>query len=523
MSPRKTEDRDPLAAAAADEQANDGDAPGDEFVWPDLTPITPQLEPQAPYPLDSFPPVLGDALDAAATLSASSLATMGGALLGSLAALVQFDYDCQTLAPGRPAPTSLFFLTLSPSGWRKSTAFGRAFDPHVKADDRAEANHRRASAQSDDPDFTDDRKLRRYSPIALRDDVTIEPMLPRLKWGRFAQALASPEATAQLRGWMGQRSQRTRSMSKLSTLYDGAPTGVDRVNNGGQELRISGRRCGVMWMTQPDVGLEWAFSPESADGFAGRTLISLDDVRPDRLSLNEADRVACERDLLEFTDVVARVRKRQDEGGEYEAAEDDIGDRAVARLSADAGVELDDYYELCEQRSDGARESGNLHAAGFWARAPETAARLAANFAAFDWYRGSSGARDVYVEGDTILRAIQIADWYGCEWERLGGVAAATELARAATALSAAIAGYGGAVDNRGKPKYLTAGGFLSLGKLINRGNGVGQKTQNDPEFRQQVIAVLLNEGHIRYAPRDKGGHGGYEVHPDLAAGWGLS
>ena len=514
MNSRIPEDRDPLAAVTLPDgssDAGDGDA---EFEWSALNPITARLAPQAAYPRDALPDVLGAALDALVDLAAASVPTAAAALLSSLSVAVQADYDCQTLAR-KLKPTSLYFVALSESGWRKSSAYDSAFDPHVAADNRVAARWRSAKSDAGDPDFVADRKVRRTMPIALRSDATIEALLRRLDDGRPAQALASSEATAQLRNWSGQKTQRARTMSKLSDLWDGTPTGTDRITDGGIELRIAGRRVCVAWLLQPAVGLDWLFAPESADGFAGRSLIAQDDERPGRLLLNEAQEQEYESDLRGFTAVIARVRRRQDENGEFES-DDDGADRAVARLDGDARELLNGYYAECESQSDRTRAAGDLHTAAFWSRAPEQAARLAANFAAFDWYLAQAQrAGDVVVNADTVARALELIDWYGAEWERLGAVAAATELAQAATAASAAIAAHGGA------PKYRTKAGLLSLKKLLHDAPGAGRRQKGDPEFRQQVIGVLLTEGHIRYAPRERGGHGGFDVHPDLAAAWG--
>lgn len=530
-----------LADGAAAAQPGDGD---DARDWGELTPIRAPLEPQRAYPLDGFSDDLHAAITAIVDSAACSVPTAAVALLGSLNVIVQTDYDCETLEPGVLKPTSLYLMALSESGWRKSSAYRKAFSSNIEADTRAYGQHQRALAATgerksagkagDKPDgdagsdgaaaegsFIDDRKLRKVSPIAMRSDATIEAFIKRLDGGRWAQALVSDDASEQLGNWSGRGDQRGRTMGKLQRAWDGERLGSDRVTDGGLELHIAGRRVSITWFTQGDPGRDWLLCPVAALGFTPRTLVAQDDARPDRLLLDAAQERDCLNRVRDFTDVIAQVRRRQDKDCEYVPDDDDAGKRSVARLSPEARAMLNDFHTEAEQIGDKARASGNLHVAGFWERAAEQSARLAANFAVWRWWSsGVVSAGDVTVDLDDVLLGCNLVNWHGYELERVASVNSATELAKAAEQLSATIAAKGGRIEG-GKRKYGTRRGNFSLGRLIGNERDAGGRLRSDPEFRKLVLGILLDEGHIRYPSMGGGGgHPEFEVHPDLMGGW---
>ena len=156
----------------------------------------PQALPGLPVPSPLVPYI-----NAVVELAGCSVGTAHCVVMGSINLAIANDLDVESLAPD-VHPSSLFLMTSARTGWRKSSAFGLAFRAHREADDavhsrweevRREQKTVRASDGAPLPLTPIDRP-KEVSPIALRDDSTIEAVMLNLAQGRRTQSLASAEA-----------------------------------------------------------------------------------------------------------------------------------------------------------------------------------------------------------------------------------------------------------------------------------------------------------------------------------------
>ena len=186
-------------ATPPSEQAGDAHAAAVAADWLPISPIVPKPDPQTPYPLDALTPLLREAVAAAHALTGAPLAMLAGTCLGSAALLVQGDYDVQTLAPGRPKPTSLNIFAIAPSGARKSTAFDLAMAGHANADAEVDRRWRRVGrgptggAAPFAPELADRERLAAFARW-LREYGAVEPKAA-INVNRLTKKIGSPIGT----------------------------------------------------------------------------------------------------------------------------------------------------------------------------------------------------------------------------------------------------------------------------------------------------------------------------------------
>ena len=472
--------------------------------------ILPTSEPVAPYPVPES--VRGYVL-AIQELAGCSVPTAAGSVLGSLNVLASTDYDVRGLAP-KPFPTSLYILVSSPSGFRKSTAYGLAFRGHDNADSNI---HRKwAAAKADYQEWHDTKKgkgskvaesppkARRYRPVALRTNVTLEALIKRLMLGREAQTMASSEAGAWLGSWPFQKTQRSKTLAELSDMWDGHKISLDRASDD-EEYWLEGRRLSMLLMAQPLITLSLVFSDDATNGFTARLLLSQDDNRPRAVHHSWPDGASPGQLLRHLDQTIVRVRDAQDRGSEFAPPPDaPPPSRAVVTLDTDAQQALRNFHELCEGLAD---QPCGQHESSYWNRAPEQAARIAATLAVFQHHRdGGRLSERVAVTQSLINEATDVVQWYGRELRRLAGIATAVADARAAEAMV---------------PMLLTGLSTVGVGdgrsvKLLTlmsqRASGNAHHLRGDPDARRRVIELLEEYEYVRRDAR----RGWFEVNPRI-------
>ena len=252
-----------------------GDAPPIPIVHkPQPLPGLPVPSPLVPY------------INAVVELAGSSVGTAHCAVVGAINLAIADGVDVESLAADIH-PASLFLMASARTGWRKSAAFALAFRAHREADDaihsrweeaRREQKANRSSDGAPLPLTPLDRP-KEVSPIALRDDSTIEALMLNLAQGRRTQALASAEAGVLLGGWSFGKAQAGQTLAKLSALWSGETVDYERVT-GRVSVRVGGVRLTGCLLAQPSFVAEHLLSEAAANGFAARTLISRDIDRP---------------------------------------------------------------------------------------------------------------------------------------------------------------------------------------------------------------------------------------------------
>ena len=480
-----------------------------EEVWPALAPFRPGLTPQERFADEWLPFGLLEVLQASRLLVGASEATAFAAIMGSLSLCAQFDYRGHTLAPVPPKPIGLYMVVISESGWRKSTVDSLFFIVHNDADSKAEAAHRKA--QNEEKAGGD--KARRFKPVSLRGDWTIEMLLNTLREGRPVQCAHLADAAALLGGWSFQPQNLGRTLSKLIQAWDGEVLTQDRVKDRGVELRVSNYALSLTWMGQRRVIDPVLFGNDSANGFLARVLLSRDDERPSVVDGNDMDRVEASAKLRRFNDLIRGCRERQDGGLEY-ADDGPWLPPGVVNIDPLARALLAEFNSECEAIHDELMKDDDSHLASVYVRAGEQAIRLAANFVVYEEYErqysdGGELTTRLLIDEEQASRAVGLMGWYIGEAKRMASASDATELAKACQHIADKL---GDVATGRQTVKGAMNEDGLSIRLVCHRlGN---KRVKTDPEFRERVIAQMTTDGYIRAV---SGRKGRFDVNPELS------
>ena len=453
--------------------------------------------------------VLYEVLQAARQLCGSSEATACGAILGSLSLCAQFDYRGQTLAPVPPKSIGLYIVVISESGWRKTTVDNVFFSVHEEADSLASRAHTKATNE----EKGGGDKARRFKPIALRGDWTIEMLLNTLRDGRPVQCAHLSDAAALLGGWSFQPGNLSRTLSKLVQAWDGDVLTQDRVKDKGVELRVESYAFSLMWMGQRRVMDPVLFGDDAGNGFLARVLLSRDDERPVRVDVDPVDMAVPRQKLWEFNDLIRHLRARQDDGLEYVDGEP-WKPGGVVNIDPSARGILSEFAAECEEVHDALMRDDDSALASVYVRAGEQACRLASNFAVYEEYRrwyseGGDLAPVLTITDEQADRAVGLMGWYIGEAKRMASASEATELARACQHIADKL---GDVATGRTVVKGALNEDGLSIRLVCHRlGN---KRVKTDPEFRERVIAQMTTDGYIHAVAGKKGR---FDVNPELS------
>ena len=488
--------------------------------WPDLpAPITPEPDPQAPYPEDWLPPDLEEVLRATQRLAQCPAATAGAALLGALALLAQDDYRLETLAPD-PSPPSLYLLAMSESGSHKTTAFKLLERGHQEADallkarwDAAREERRRYQAAGEGDRAGDSepnpRRPRPCTPVAILQDFTADGLLQLLQGGRQSIAMWTAEAGTQVNHSLG-RHQAPRTLSYLNAAWESGVLSKVRASSDAGQVHISADSYSVsiVWAGQPDILTPVLFDPLALNGWLARCLICRDDAYPDPGGPRARDKDR----IKAFNDTVTWHRERQDREMEYAPRPGEPpGERTLIALSEGARGLLDEFYARQRSLAARLREDGRRHESTWAERAAENGARVAALFTSWEAYLtvGSVG-ETLYTGEDTMSRAIRLVEWYQGEVARLAGESGVTAKAGHASHLAQVIARVvSDPASREGRHPLVTDHG-VAVNTIANR---LGhQEIRGDTDLRRAVIALLVEYGYIK--PGE--GKGRYDVHPRI-------
>ena len=114
-------------------------------------PLTPTMASETPYPLDSLPPLMRNAVTEIADFAQVPLALAGQCVLGAAAYLAQTRVDAWShMAKTRKMPCSINSLALGISGGGKSSAHDLAFEPIMTAERELKKQHAREVAEIDE-------------------------------------------------------------------------------------------------------------------------------------------------------------------------------------------------------------------------------------------------------------------------------------------------------------------------------------------------------------------------------------
>jgi hypothetical protein len=254
-------------------------------------------EADAPYPLAALGAVLGGAAQAIVDIVQVPAALAAQSVLAAAAMAAQ--PHANVLRAGQPIPLSLFALTIAESGDRKTAADRLALRAHQQRqltllDTYREAlidyrNQKDAFQRVRGQTLEQTRggvetlaaelgKLEEPKvpplPFILAEEPTLEGLQKSLIHGQLSQGLFSDEGGQFFGGHAGRPENMLKSVSGLSSLWDGSPISRIRAAEGESAHRV-GCRLSVHLMIQPIVAHEVLCNPVlQGQGFLARFLIA---------------------------------------------------------------------------------------------------------------------------------------------------------------------------------------------------------------------------------------------------------
>lgn len=255
-----------------------------ETAWPEYTPLASPRE-SVPYPMESLPPVLRDAVAEVCDYMQAPLPLIATSALTAVSACVQAHCDVARDAVLK-SPTSLFSLILAESGERKTAVDGLFMKPihdydrhHAEigfADKQAHntafeaweiqhkaltANLAKAAKEGDTKTIEATQKAMEASaskepkkariPSLLIDDATPEAVMQSLVQAWPIGYLATSEGGSFFGGHGMKDESIMRNLAMFNSRWDGTPSKIQRSK--AEPLEVSGVRLSACVMVQPHV------------------------------------------------------------------------------------------------------------------------------------------------------------------------------------------------------------------------------------------------------------------------------
>lgn len=261
-------------------------------------PLTRELSPAEPFPIDALGPLLGDAARAIIDRVQCPDAIAANAVLAAASLAVQAHADIELPSLHRRRPLSLFLVTVAGTGERKSAADHEAGAPFRKREEELREIHAEEMKTYRHAKRAYDEALRRAEktkgdraaieaaikaigeepphplhPILTCDSPTLEGLHKLYANGHPALGLFSDEGASFIAGHAMADEARLRTVAGLSALWDGSP--IRRVRSVDGASVLPGRRLALHLMAQPDAAAGMLSDPALADqGFLSRILVS---------------------------------------------------------------------------------------------------------------------------------------------------------------------------------------------------------------------------------------------------------
>lgn len=404
-------------------------------------PLFRDLPPAEPFPVEAMGKTLRDATGAIEAVIQCPMACAANSVLAVASLAAQGIANViLPIGEGKPAPLSLYLLTVLESGERKSSADSMALKPVRAAETKlAQAGREQnlqysASLQAHEAKTKQlinklkaDRAALQAALIELgpaplppiipviapSGDQTMEGLFRVYQQGRPSLALLCDDAATFLGGHSLKAEQKAGSTANLCRAWDGAK--LERIRGGDGVSVLHDRRLAAHLMVQPGVAAEFLSDQKFADqGLLARFLISAPDGRAGTRFRNDASyqslsmRAAARLDAynLAITRLLDRPTKWKDPQ-----------DRALGvelnalHFSADArAAYVAEYNEI--EGEEGPQ--GRLYAIkAFASKLLENAARIAGTLTLI----GDPDA--TVIKSETFADAIQVARFYLGEAMRL--------------------------------------------------------------------------------------------------------
>jgi hypothetical protein len=243
-------------------------------------PIAPPLQEGFAFPLDALPKVLKQAVVAIQQKTQAPLALAGQSVLGASSCVAQAYVNAQGVS-GQFYPCSLFMLSIGASGERKTACDKLALFPvkqkeslnyegytrqlqHYKDETEAYEIARKLASkpQRSDKNPTKESIQQALQAVGIKPEEPIEPailcpepsfpaLVRALAKGQPAMSIFSDEGGTFLGGFAMNKDNQTRTITGLSSLWNGSQLVHKRIEGG--ELRLKHKRLAVHLMLQPEL------------------------------------------------------------------------------------------------------------------------------------------------------------------------------------------------------------------------------------------------------------------------------
>jgi hypothetical protein len=398
------------------------------FTSGDPLPLRRELQQAVEYPVDALPPVIRDAvLDVCAAMQCSS-ALPAQSFLAVTSLSVQGQRNVEI--DGRTSPSSSFFVTIAESGERKSSIDRLAMAPVIKREFELRAlmkremvnyNIQMAIRKKQESDALKssfpEQAFRELGPppdhpldgSLTCEEPTYEGLIVKMVHGQPSLGIFSDEGGRFLGGAAMNRDNQQKSVTGLSTLWDGRAVTRTRVADGNSVM--DGRRLSIHLMLQPAIA-DQLLNNEMliSQGIMSRILFAfppsnIGNREYSYVNLNES--VALQR----FNEVIGEILKRE---LPIRAGTTNELEPPALTLTDDAKERWIAFHNQVEADMREGRQYASIR--GFTAKAAEHVARLACVITYID----NPEADSIPIEW--VNSAIRIVEYHLSETLRLFNV-----------------------------------------------------------------------------------------------------
>lgn len=449
-------------------------------AWPEPEGLLRPLPEADQYPLGALGPILGPAAQAMSATIQAPDAIIGSSLLAAASVAVMPHFDAEV--DGRRYPSSLWMLTVSSSGERKTGVDSVAVAEHDAIEREAMRAYKADSADHERRLAEHKAKMKKANagaepepippplPLFMTREPTVEGIHKLLANGRGFLGLMSDDAGDFLGGHAMGKDHRTRTVAALSSLWDRGK--FDRVRGGDGASKYWGRRVALHLMIQPVIAEGVLSDPLlSGQGFLARGLLAWPKERAGTRRYVECD-LTQDPAIQAYRSTMRRLLTLKPPTAPGEDSELEPAPLSMDLKAKDRWIEIANSFEF-EQR-----EGGKLHSIRPWAsKAAEQVLRVAVVLTVVE------NARPTHLDAETIERAAEIVSFHLGETLRVLGSSSVPPHIRHAEAILAWLRQNGRSVVHSGE--------ILRLGPGCVR----------DADALRRAMAALEQAGWVRPLP----------------------
>ena len=458
--------------------------------WQEPDPLTRELSPGEPYPLDALGQTLSSAACVLCEVIQAPDAICGQSLLGGASLAVQAHADIEI--DGRVFPVSENLISIAKTGERKTAADKAALAPHAKRQRELQQQYaegiteheadlaawRKARDEALSSKHNKGRESKKTALMELgpeprgpidailtTEEPTYEGLVKAFVYGWPSVGLFSDEGGRFVGGYGMNPENQLKTIAGLSKLWDGSP--ITRTRGGDGNILLYGRRLSLHLMLQPEVS-DFLFGNSllTAQGILSRCLVTFPQSAIGYQPYKEVDVYQHPTMKRYFARLLAILE------APLPLAEGTRNELSPRRLGLASGakrtwIKFHDHVQSLMRP-----EQPLAPVQGLAAKAAEHAARLSGTLALVENLDAGS------ISENHIEAGIELAQFYLSEALRLFSASINPDLLLAEKLLTWAHA--------RGTPLYLRA---------VYQ---YGPNSIRDKETARRIVGILENHGWIR-------------------------